>query len=279
MAYHTWQVGLDIQNGQLCALAVQRRRQGWQLRQWWQKPLPEKVLHNGVLHSLNELTEQLQRWRHHLPRHFSLRVGFPPQSVLQHHITQPPPGLRKADHNRYIAASASRLFPVDTNALVLDYRTTQATSESICLTATRRETFDSWLTVLRQASLEPQVMELSPNALGLLSTVLGFSANTILVHRLSDHWIWYRVSAQQPGWGWCSRADIDDFSVLRETYFNDSAPIWFSASQPGLPPEGTQVLQPLQALIFQQPPLPAYPPSFALAAGLALRPEDTDGCR
>lgn len=51
MAFQRWQIGLDIQNGKLCTVAIQRRRQGWQLRHWQQQTLPDDALKNGVLQS------------------------------------------------------------------------------------------------------------------------------------------------------------------------------------------------------------------------------------
>lgn len=44
-----WQVGLDIQIDCVRAVAAQRRRNGWQLRHWWQQALPQAVLRDGCL--------------------------------------------------------------------------------------------------------------------------------------------------------------------------------------------------------------------------------------
>lgn len=77
MAFQTWQVGLDIQNGQLCALGIQRRRNGWQLRHWWQHTLPQDTLRNGLVQRPDAIVALLQRWRRQLPSRISLRVGFP----------------------------------------------------------------------------------------------------------------------------------------------------------------------------------------------------------
>lgn len=49
MFSQTWQVGLDIQDHSIRALAAQHRRNGWQLRHWWQQALPYSALRAGHL--------------------------------------------------------------------------------------------------------------------------------------------------------------------------------------------------------------------------------------
>lgn len=271
MAYRTWQVGLDIQNGQLCAVAAQRCRRGWQLRHWWRQSLPELKVHNGVLSLTEPLVTALRDWRRQLPRHVSLRVGFPPHSVQQHLLTSPALRLCAADRNNYVMASARRLFPIELNALALDYRAASHT-QPLCLTATRRETLDSWLTVLHAAGIVPEVMELSPNALRALAYALGLPTDAALVFHSSDHWLWYCPSNGAPVGGW---HDATDFAALREQTFPHARHVWFSAAQPMTQPEGTQPLLPFQALAVRHPPLPREEGPFSLAVGLALRPEDS----
>ncbi len=84
-----WQVGLDIQMEAIRALAVIRRRNGWQLRYWWHKILPSGVLREGILHQPDILSEQLKLLRKQLPRHISLRIALPAQRILQHTIHVP----------------------------------------------------------------------------------------------------------------------------------------------------------------------------------------------
>jgi pilus assembly protein HofM len=69
-------VGLDIQNDYARAIAVQRRRNGWQLRHWWQQPLPQVVMRQGILHETEQLIAILSRWRHSLPSTISLHSGL-----------------------------------------------------------------------------------------------------------------------------------------------------------------------------------------------------------
>ncbi|WP_455916492.1 type IV pilus biogenesis protein PilM [Pantoea agglomerans] len=274
MAFQTWQVGLDIQNGQLCALGIQRRRNGWQLRHWWQHALPQDTLVNGLLQRPEPVIALLQNWRRRLPYRISLRVGFPPQLVLQRQIELPHSQLREPERSRYITAAARRFFPIEPETLALDYRVEADAGKALYLTAARQDALQSWLHCLQQARLNPQVLELSPAALHALSTTLPLNPSAALVHRLQDHWLWYCPFAGRPRWGWSSLQDAPDFAALQQKQLADVDAFYYSSYQKEPLPERAQGLDPFAAFALKQPPLPALSGAFSLAAGLALRPGD-----
>ncbi|AXF78026.1 pilus assembly protein PilM [Erwinia tracheiphila] len=273
MAFKTWQVGLDIQNGQMCALGILRRRGGWQLRHWWQHALPKDTLIHGHLQQSGVLKTILQRWRKQLPSRISLRVGFPPQLVLQRKIDMPDRHLREPCCASYISAAAKRFFPVEPETLTLDYRQPELHDNQLWLTATRREALKSWTDLLQEADLYPQVMELTPAALCALAKHMLLTPGSALIHRLEDHWLWYCVK-QQPSWGWCSLEDAPVFRILRQKYLSDQVSFHYSSMTATCLPEDSQWLNPFRVLAHQQPPLPMMPGAFSVAAGLALRPGD-----
>jgi len=274
MAFQTWQVGLDIQNGQLCALGIQRRRNGWQLRHWWQHTLPHDTLTHGLLQRPEMIITILQRWRRQLPYRISLRVGFPSQLVLQQQIELPLQQLREPERSSYIVAAARRFFPIEPETLALDYRQSEDDSSQLWLTATRREALLSWLNCLDSVRLTPQVLELTPAALFALAKTMHIDPAAALVHRLHDHWLW--CSLRQPSrWGWCATEDVVDFTTLRQQYLPNVSSFYYSSLKEEALPEEAQWLNPLDAFALRHPPLPQRPGAFTLAAGLALRPEDS----
>lgn len=274
MAFQTWQVGLDIQNGQVCALGIQHRRNGWQLRHWWQHALPKDTLVNGLLQRPEPVISLLQQWRKQLPYRISLRVGFPPQLVLQRQLPVPPAQLREPERSRYITAAARRFFPIEPETLALDYRILHESDGPLYITATRKEALQSWQYCLAQARLMPDVLELSPAALSALSSSLALPSSAALVHRLEDHWLWFSPNNHQHRWGWCSRLETPDFASLQQTQLAEFSSFYYSATGDGDLPEGAEPLNPFEAFAYKQPPLPVSTGAFSLAAGLALRPGD-----
>ena len=274
MAFQTWQVGLDIQNGQICALAIQRRRNGWQLRHWWRHALPHDTLTNGLVQRPEPVIALLQHWRRQLPYRLSLRVGFPPQLVLQRSVKLPQTQLREPERSNYITAAARRFFPIEPETLALDYREAEGNSGQLWLTAARHEALQSWQHCFQQAKLQPDIFELTPAALRALALGLKLNAAAVLVHRLADHWLWFPAGQQA---GWCALDDAPDFAALRSRYLPDTANFYYSSTLNDDLPDDTQRLNPLEAFAFKQLPLPLSTSEFALAAGLALRPGDTDG--
>uniref|UniRef100_UPI001F153A4E type IV pilus biogenesis protein PilM n=1 Tax=Serratia marcescens TaxID=615 RepID=UPI001F153A4E len=165
-----WQVGLDIQIDCVRAVAAQRRRNGWQLRHWWQQALPQAVLRDGCLEPSEFLIRALRQWRVKLPRHISLRIALPAQRVLQQRMARPDARLREPERSDYIGGHGLKQFPLDGQTLALDYRAAPADEATLLLTAARRQELQQWLHCLRQAGLHPQAVDITPCALRVMAT-------------------------------------------------------------------------------------------------------------
>lgn len=266
MAFHTWQIGLDIQNRQICALAIQPRRDGWQLRHWWQQRLPQDTLRNGVLQSSPELVAALSAWRQRLPRRYSLRVALPARLVLQRQIPLPAQPLKEPALGHFVRAAARRLFPLEPAALALDYRP-DARGGQLCVTAARLEIIDQWTAPLLQAGLMPQVFELTTDALRRLVRQASWPPGAVLALHQDERWLW--SDAQ-------TAADSAEFAspdALLQAFPDAPAVAWCAADEAPLPADAV-LFSPFSLFRYQQPPLPENPGAFALAAGLALRGED-----
>ncbi|KHT28910.1 type IV pilus biogenesis protein PilM [Pectobacterium carotovorum] len=282
MAYHIWQVGVDIQNGFMRALAVQRRRDGWQLRHWWQYPLPDDTLRSSSLHHTEALCEALRTWHRLLPGHISLRVGFPAQLILQQHLPLPDRRLQEPERSLYIETMAARKLPISSESLAIDYREDPQRQGSLLVTAARRQEIDKWLVCLNNAGLRPNVFEISTCALRVMAQRAGLDANRLLLHRLLDGWLWVSPLNHAFHSGVIHLDELNDetdiLSVVSTRYQHDVDGIaYYSSVSPDLPSQQTDVLQtwsPLTVFNHMQPPLPSFPSAFAIAGGLALRPED-----
>ncbi|WP_313655074.1 pilus assembly protein PilM [Pantoea sp.] len=264
MAFHTWQIGLDIQNRQICALALQPRRDGWQLRHWWQQRLPQDTLRNGVLQSSPELVAALIAWRQRLPRRYSLRVALPARLVLQRQLPLPAQPLKEPALGHYVRAAARRLFPLEPAALALDY-CPDAQGDQLCVTAARLEIIDQWMAPLLQAGLTPQIFELTTDSLRRLVRQAAWQPGAVLALHQDDRWLWSDAH---------TAADTAEFATpgaLQQQAFPDAPAVVWCAGEKSVLPADAVLFSPFDLFRYQQPPLPENPGIFALAAGLALR--------
>ncbi|AUU10573.1 pilus assembly protein PilM [Serratia marcescens] len=271
-----WQVGLDIQIDCVRAVAAQRRRNGWQLRHWWQQALPQAVLRDGCLEPSEFLVRALRQWRVQLPRHISLRIALPAQRVLQQRMTKPDARLREPERSDYIGGHGLKQFPLDGQTLVLDYRAAPADEAALLLTAARRQELQQWLHCLRQAGLHPQAVDITPCALRMMATAAGVPPAAGLMHRLEREWLW--VAPADGAFAFGLAPGDDDAQALRalqaQMPVGDDRPVYAGGVLAGALPAGCLGWSPLSAFTQLRPPLPAHPSAFALAGGLALREED-----
>ncbi|MGP2705764.1 pilus assembly protein PilM, partial [Serratia marcescens] len=257
-------------------LAVQRRRNGWQLRHWWQQTLPQAVLRDGCLAPSEALIRALRQWRVQLPRHISLRIALPAQRVLQQCMAQPDARLREPERSDYIVGHGVKQFPLDGQTLALDYRAAPAEGAALLLTAARRQELQQWLHCLRQAGLHPQAVDITPCALRMMATAAGVPHTAGLMHRLEREWLW--VAPADGAFAFGLTPGDDDAQALRalqaQTPTDDDRPVYAGSVLAGALPVGCLSWSPLSAFTQLRPPLPVHPSAFTLAGGLALREED-----
>lgn len=279
MFSQTWQVGLDIQSNCVRALAAQPRRSGWQLRHWWQQALPMPVLRDGYLESSETLITLLKQWRIRLPRHISLRIALPAQRVLQHTLPLPDVRLREPVRHDYITMQGLKQFPLDSQTLAMDYRIAPSNTHQLLLTAARQQELQQWLNCLQAADLQPQVIDISPSVLCAMAAFAGLNRDMGLLHRLEQEWLWVAPRSMPFAYGVLPAGEFENvqqaLSAMRIACpaLGDQE-IYYSSVLDEPLPAGVRPWSPFTAFSYLQPPLPAQPMAFVLAAGLALRRED-----
>lgn len=279
MFSQTWQVGLDIQDHSIRALAAQRRRNGWQLRHWWQQALPYSALRAGHLESSAMLVALLKQWRSRLPRHISLRIALPAQRVLQQTLPLPDLRLQEPVRHDYITTQGLKQFPLDSQTLAMDYRQAQPNTHQLLLTAARQQELQQWLHCLQLADLHPQVIDIAPNALSMMAAFAGLAPDAGLLHRLESEWLWVAPRAMSFAYGVLPAGEAvgvkQALAALRSACPAMGAKeVYYSSVLDEAAPEGAMPWSPFTAFSRLYPLLPAQPMAFVLAGGLALRRED-----
>lgn len=279
MFTQAWQVGLDIQSHCIRALAAQRRRNGWQLRHWWQQRLPQPVLREGCLEPSDALIQALRQWRIQLPRHISLRIALPAQRVLQQRMPLPDARLKEPARAAYITSQGLKQFPLDSQTLALDYRSSPPEPITLLLTAARQQELEQWLHCLRQANLQPQVVDITPCALRMMATAAGVPIEAGLLHRLDQEWLWVTPPHAAFAYGLVSMGEAEGAeqalaAMLAACPSLAAQQIYYSSVMDESPPQGSFPWSPFSAFSQLRPPQPPLPAAFVLAGGLALRAED-----
>ncbi|ATW30516.1 pilus assembly protein HofM [Candidatus Williamhamiltonella defendens] len=277
MFFSLWQVGLDIQMSGVRALAVLKRRYGWQVRYWWYHPLDKGVLQNGNLHKPEKLTEVFRLLAQLLPKNISLRINLPAQRILQKSIPKPDKRLREPACREFIQFNAKKQFSINDQTLSLDYRAPIKNSTSLLMTAAHQQEINAWQNCLENAGLKPNVIDISPCALRYMAAEAKLSQEHILLHQLENEWLWTSPLNTPFRYGLISGTQENIIEELRCVYSDGYRPmsqIYYTGLLEVAPPKNTIPWSPFLAFKQFQPPLPALPMSFALAGGLAVRPKD-----
>ncbi|MCT4703461.1 pilus assembly protein [Enterobacteriaceae bacterium H20N1] len=269
MVITAWQIGLEIQHETLRAVAVQRRRQGWQLRHWWLIPLPENTFREGVLQSPENLIKGLAQWRRELPLRHQLRVAFPTQRTLQRPVPTPDNRLQEPARESYLAAAAARQLQMTPAQLSWDYTAMPQDPAQLRVIAARYSEVQEMLTSLAKQRLFPATLTPGASVLPALGSLCGPAKPRFLVHRECDHWLW-ATSSDEPEWGWVDARQAQTFSDLCLQLAVEPHEVAFSSAVAEPVPSGALPLDAWRALVRLQPPLPQHGGSFTVAIGLAI---------
>lgn len=275
-----WQVGLDIQSHSIRALAAQRRRNGWQLRHWWQQRLPQPILRESQIDTSDLLVSWLKQWRIRLPRHISLRIALPAQRVLQQTLPLPDNRLREPIRHDYIISQGMKQFPLASQTLAVDYRQAKPNTHQLLLTAARQQELEQWLRCLQLADLQPQVIDIAPSALSQMAEFAGLDPQAGLLHRMEQEWLWVAPRTVPFAYGTLSCQEAQSAGqalamIQRECpALEAKKEVYYSTVLDESLPEAVMPWSPFTAFSQLHPPLPTLPSAFVLAGGLALRHED-----
>jgi pilus assembly protein HofM len=269
MAFKTWQIGLEIQQQTLRAVAVQRQRQGWQLRHWWHLPLAKNTFREGVLQSPENLLTVLAQWRRELPLQHQLRVAFPTQRTLQRAVPAPDNRLRETARESYLATAAAKQLQMQPAQLSWDYVAQPQDSSRLLVTAARQSEVKGLLSCLAKQRLFPTVLAPGASALPALSPLFDLDMPRFLVHQECDHWLWAKPG-DTPDWGWVESRQTQTFADLCQQLSAEPEEIAFSSAAADPVPQGAKTLDAWRALVRLQPPLPKVSGIFTVAIALAI---------
>ncbi|EGY29162.1 Competence protein A, partial [Candidatus Regiella insecticola 5.15] len=196
--------------------------------------------------------------------------------AIQQTIPAPDKRLREPTRSEFIQLNAAKQFPLQSQALALDYRDEVENNTELLVTAARQQEIQCWQHCLQNAGLSPDVIDIAPCALRYMAAASGLSTEHILVHRLESEWLWASPLNTPFRYGLIPLTE-DIFEQLRHAYpakRDQALKIYHSSIIDEQPPANTIIWSLFSAFKQFQPPLPALPMAFTLAGGLAIRIAD-----
>lgn len=257
MASRVWKMGLHIQQDGVRAVALQRRREGWQLNKWWYFPVVNAVDHNGLIGDGEPLMTTLQALRAELPSQHHLRIAFPARRTLQRTLPLPD-RLCESECQAYVTASTAKALQMPPGSLLSDY-SADAALTSLSVTAAHRQEVSYVTKLMARAGFSQYA--LTPDACALTSffPFAGPQVQGIAAYD-GEQWLW----ATRERWGYHTQGGIH---ALSETLSLAPAQ-WLCCSE--CPEPGFNACNPWQWLTWQHPPKAPDEWRFAVALGLAV---------
>lgn len=269
MVFTTWQIGMDIQHESIRIVAVQRQRQGWQLRHWWQLPLPEGTFRDGLIMNTEGLAKSLVEWRKELPLRHQIRISFPGARTLQRPVPAPDKRLSEPAREAYIASATARQLQMTSAQLCWDYLPSQDVADPHLIVAARQTDVAALLKSLAAIRLFPTTVTPGASALPALVSPCRLDKCQYLVHQEQGHWLWASTEPV-PRWGWSDTNAVPTIFDLCQQLKTDPELVALSHAQSSPVPANILSLDAWRAFSRLQPPLPRNGAEFTVAIALAI---------
>ncbi len=277
-----WNIGLDIHDNELYAIATVRRSSGWHLCGYWQKTLTNKSKKLDTLLQPDWI-KPLKEWRKTLPRKLSLRIALPVQSVLQQSITLPNIKFNKHELDAYITSVITKIFPFPANQLYYDYSLFMRQKEQMLLiTAARRSDIETWQDYLCKAQFYADIIEIVPNAIRYAAMCANCLPNMLLAHNINAHWLLISPLSKEYQYTLqpiqqCPLSDLiqqANKSLKLTSEPNINSILVSGKISPEWEPACYRSWSPFNAFVHSTKPLPTNVSMYVIACGLALREQD-----
>lgn len=265
MAYGKWQIGLEIQDDAIRALALVTRPNTVRMCRWWYLPLPAGCVVAGRVVEPAVLTRLLAQWRRTLPFYHTLRPGFPAFRTLVRQIPAPAGHLNETECQSYVSGATARQLGMAPQTLALDYCSSPG-GKGYTVTAAQQNEVSQLRRCITQARLN--LVSLTPDACALSAFIPALPPPLRgLVNGYAGKW----YLASQDYWGWAEGPAVTTFEQACAVLNLPPNEVAWCNLPESIAPPSTPSFDPWCVFTHLQPPLPRDPANWAIAIALALR--------
>lgn len=202
-----WQLGIDIQPLQVCAVAISHVRNTWQLQRWWRFLLPEGAVKKGRLYDQNAIKHILTQLRKQIPANTQIYFALSSQIIVQKVMTLSAENLSPAVQHRLLEAQAAKLLMMKKQDVACDFSPMRGSTTNWLMTAVRQQDIDQWLTPFYQTKLRITAVDIQPLVLQRMAMLCDRYSTALYIHfsRETVLWLRYKQNGEFPHFGECVR--------------------------------------------------------------------------
>lgn len=271
-----WHIGIDLCQTTIQLVAARQNRKQWHLCECWQHPIPNEISNQSENEKRAILLDILVQWRRKLPKNCQVSIAFPSLRTIKQQIALPEQlTLQQPELGWYLQAQAKKLFPLNAEELIVDYR---VINHSAYLNGVRRSEILFWRELFKNSGFVLIAIDVAPCVLRYLARIAGLPDESWLVHYRQGEWLWSGPVSQPATYNQIQDSDIATLTQLLPLLTENNTPHQYPVYYIGdhHQPQAEHSWNLLQA--FQRHPMkiPHQLGDYVIAAGLALRPKDSD---
>lgn len=271
-----WNIGIDLFQTTIRLVAAKQTRKRWYLCECWQQNIPNEISGQSENDKRDILQEILIQWRRKLPKNCHVSIAFSSLRTLKQQVPLPEQvTLKQPELGWYLQTRAEKLFPLNSEELVIDYR---VINNCAYLNGVRKSEIIFWQNLLHESGFLLAAIDVAPCVLRYIARHAGIPDESWLLHYRQGEWLWSGTVSQPASYNQIQENERSTLSQmisqLQEENTALKLPFYYIGDH-----HQAQTIQSwnlLQAFHHHTAKIPHQLGEFVIAAGLALRHKDNE---
>lgn len=269
-----WNIGIDLCQTTIQLVAAKKSRKRWYLCECWQQNIQNEIASQSENNKHAILLKILKQWRRKLPKNCQVSIAFSSLRTLKQQFVLPTQlPLQQPELSWYLHTRAEKLFPLNSEEMVIDYR---IMDNHAYLNGVRKTEITFWQDLLHKSDFLLTAIDVAPCVLRYIARYAGLPDESWLVHYRQGEWLWAGPVSQPANYNQIQEGEITSLSQLIPLLSEENAPLkiplYYISDRHE--PQALHSWHLLQAFHNHTVKIPHQLGDFVVAAGLALRHKD-----